>query len=87
MSVSRLRISSIEHSPRVSLLLESGLLFLIIYWGILVVYLHRTAEDMKGEREREREGMTCSKGTQVGVEPTAAAARSKPLYMGARSTK
>ena len=32
--------------------------------------MYRTAEDMKGERERG--GMTCSKGPQGGVEPAPA---------------
>ena len=32
----------------------------------------------KGEREREREGMTCSKGQQVGFESLAAAVRTLP---------
>ena len=55
--------------------------FLDYVLGILGIYLYRTAEDMKGERG----GM--SKGPQVRVEPAAAALRSKPLYMGARSTR
>ena len=35
----------------------------------------------------KRGGMTCSKGPQVGDEPTATVPRTKPFYMNARSTR
>ena len=34
------------------------------------------------ERERVREGMTCSKGSQVGLEPGPAAPRTQPFKHG-----
>ncbi len=36
------------------------------------------------EYRREREGMTCNKGPQVGMKPRAAAARTQPLWMSWR---
>lgn len=38
--------------------------------------------DDRKKDEREREGMTCSKEPQVGLDTWAAAARTQPLYMG-----
>ena len=55
----------------------------LYFWGTLGLFLYRTVEDIKGERE----GTTCNKGPQVRVKPAAAASRSKPPYMGACSTR
>ena len=44
--------------------------------------IHRTAWEMTGNGMRDRGGVTCSRWPQVGLQPRAAAARTKPLYMG-----
>ena len=53
--------------------------FLVHFWA----FIYRG--QLKMWKGRERCGMTCSKGPQVRVKPTAAASRSKPLHMGACS--
>ena len=52
----------------------------ICFFKILLLWHFRPSFslDMKGERE----GTTCSKGPQVGIEHAAAAARTEPQYMG-----
>ncbi len=52
-----------------------------IFWAFVPLFSDRTAEEWTGNRG-ERGGMTRSKGPQCGIERMAAAARTKPLYMG-----
>ena len=57
------------------------LIFKIFFWPFFLI--DRTAEDETGNRLRERGGSdTQQKALRSGLHPRAAAARTKPLYMG-----
>ena len=64
--------------------LLNWIIFFYYYYqfGPLYGFIDRTASGMTGNRMRESWGDTQQKGQRLGLEPGAAAARTKPLYGG-----
>ena len=76
------KCSTKQHTTLYTLLVYSCINSIYLFGCYMALFTGQVT----GERMRERGGVTCSKGPKARLKPRAAAARTKPLYMGHCST-